>query len=114
MTPTHRSRANTRTVPPSEEGGPDGCDPTNYDGQGKSQAQETSDSLRMLTLVLLVALLIGAVLTGLVLWSARQQPANSLANATKIGDGRTPVCVYTDTTLGVMVVPCTASNAITP
>lgn len=40
--------------------------------------------------------------------------ANSLANAARFGDGVTPVCIYTDATLGPQVVPCTASNTSTP
>ena len=39
--------------------------------------------------------------------------ANSLANAVRIGDGVTPLCLYTDATLGPVVIPCTASNTTT-
>lgn len=36
--------------------------------------------------------------------------ANSLANAVRIGDGTTPMCFYTDATLGPLITPCTASD----
>jgi hypothetical protein len=36
--------------------------------------------------------------------------ANSVANAVRIGDGSTPVCIYTDATLGPQVRPCTDAN----
>lgn len=36
--------------------------------------------------------------------------ANSLANAVRIGDGVTPLCLYTDSVQGPRVRPCTASN----
>lgn len=39
--------------------------------------------------------------------------ANSLANAVRIGDGVTPMCLYTDATLGPVIIPCTASNTQT-
>lgn len=39
--------------------------------------------------------------------------ANSLANATRIGDGTTPWCVYTDATDGPVITPCTDSNTAT-
>jgi hypothetical protein len=39
--------------------------------------------------------------------------ANSLANAVRIGDGTTPVCIYTDATLGPQVRPCTDANVKT-
>jgi hypothetical protein len=39
--------------------------------------------------------------------------ANSLANATRIGDGVTPICLYTDATLGPQVRPCTDADVKT-
>lgn len=36
--------------------------------------------------------------------------ANSLANAVRIGDGTTPICLYTDATLGPQVRPCTDAD----
>ena len=39
--------------------------------------------------------------------------ANSLANALRIGDGVTPICLYTDSVLGVQIRPCTDSNVST-
>jgi hypothetical protein len=39
--------------------------------------------------------------------------ANSLANAVRIGDGVTPMCIYTDATAGPIVTPCTDSNVRT-
>lgn len=39
--------------------------------------------------------------------------ANSLANALRIGDGTTPICIYTDATLGPQIRPCTDSNVKT-
>jgi hypothetical protein len=39
--------------------------------------------------------------------------ANSLANAVRIGDGSTPICIYTDATLGPQVRPCTDANVKT-
>jgi hypothetical protein len=39
--------------------------------------------------------------------------ANSLANAFRIGDGTTPVCIYTDASLGPQVRPCTDANTRT-
>jgi hypothetical protein len=39
--------------------------------------------------------------------------ANSLANAVRIGDGTTPVCIYTDASLGPQVRPCTDANTRT-
>lgn len=39
--------------------------------------------------------------------------ANSLANAVRIGDGVTPVCIYTDAGLGTQVRPCTDANTRT-
>lgn len=39
--------------------------------------------------------------------------ANSLANAARIGDGTTPICLYTDATLGPQVRPCTDANVKT-
>lgn len=39
--------------------------------------------------------------------------ANSLANAVRIGDGTTPMCHYTDATLGPMIRPCTDANVRT-
>jgi hypothetical protein len=39
--------------------------------------------------------------------------ANSLANAARIGDGVTPICLYTDATLGPQVRPCTDANVLT-
>lgn len=42
-------------------------DDPNYDGQGKSRAQETSDSLAMLRFVLGIVL-VGAVVLGWVIW----------------------------------------------
>jgi hypothetical protein len=36
--------------------------------------------------------------------------ANSLANAVRIGDGSTPICLYTDATAGPQVRPCTDAN----
>ena len=39
--------------------------------------------------------------------------ANSLANAARIGDGTTPICLYTDATLGPQVRPCTDANVLT-
>lgn len=39
--------------------------------------------------------------------------ANSLANALQIGDGVTNVCIYTDSTLGPVIRPCTDSNTRT-
>ena len=36
--------------------------------------------------------------------------ADSLANALRIGDGVTPMCIYTDATLGPRIRPCTASD----
>jgi hypothetical protein len=39
--------------------------------------------------------------------------ANSLANAVRIGDGTTPICLYTDATLGPQVRPCTDANTTT-
>lgn len=39
--------------------------------------------------------------------------ANSLLNAVRIGDGTTPMCHYTDVTLGPMIRPCTDSNVRT-
>ena len=39
--------------------------------------------------------------------------ANSLANAARIGDGVTPLCIYTDATVGPTVRPCTDSDTET-
>jgi hypothetical protein len=39
--------------------------------------------------------------------------ANSVANAVRIGDGSTPVCIYTDASLGPQVRPCTDANVKT-
>jgi hypothetical protein len=39
--------------------------------------------------------------------------ANSLANAVRIGDGTTPICLYTDATLGPQVRPCTDADTRT-
>jgi hypothetical protein len=39
--------------------------------------------------------------------------ANSVANAVRIGDGSTPVCIYTDASLGPQVRPCTDANTTT-
>ncbi len=39
--------------------------------------------------------------------------ANSLANAVQIGDGVTPICLYTDGTLGPQVRPCTDADVKT-
>lgn len=39
--------------------------------------------------------------------------ANSLANAFRVGDGVTPMCLYTDATLGPIITPCTDSNVRT-
>lgn len=39
--------------------------------------------------------------------------ANSLANAFRVGDGTTPMCQYTDATLGPVIRPCTDSNTRT-
>ncbi len=39
--------------------------------------------------------------------------ANSLANAVQIGDGVTPICLYTDATLGPQVRPCTDADVKT-
>lgn len=39
--------------------------------------------------------------------------ANSLANAVRIGDGTTPMCLFTDATLGPRIKPCTDSNTRT-
>jgi hypothetical protein len=39
--------------------------------------------------------------------------ANSLANAVRIGDGVTPMCLYTDASLGPQVRPCTDANTRT-
>lgn len=39
--------------------------------------------------------------------------ANSVANAVRIGDGSTPICLYTDATLGPQVRPCTDANVLT-
>lgn len=39
--------------------------------------------------------------------------ANSLLNAVRIGDGTTPMCHYTDATLGPVIRPCTDSNVRT-
>jgi hypothetical protein len=39
--------------------------------------------------------------------------ANSTANAVRIGDGVTPVCIYTDASLGPQVRPCTDANTTT-
>jgi hypothetical protein len=39
--------------------------------------------------------------------------ANSLANAVRIGDGSTPICLYTDASLGPQVRPCTDANTRT-
>lgn len=39
--------------------------------------------------------------------------ANSLANAFRVGDGTTPICIYTDATLGPIIKPCTDSNTRT-
>jgi hypothetical protein len=36
--------------------------------------------------------------------------ANSIANAFRVGDGATPMCHYTDATLGPLVRPCTAAD----
>lgn len=39
--------------------------------------------------------------------------ANSVLNAVRIGDGTTPMCHYTDATLGPVIRPCTDSNVRT-
>lgn len=39
--------------------------------------------------------------------------ANSVANAVRIGDGTTPLCLYTDATLGPVIRPCTDANTRT-
>lgn len=39
--------------------------------------------------------------------------ANSLANCVKIGDGTTPLCIYTDATLGPVIRPATAAQTRT-
>lgn len=39
--------------------------------------------------------------------------ANSLANAVRIGDGTTPMCLFTDATLGPRIKPCTDANTRT-
>lgn len=39
--------------------------------------------------------------------------ANSLANAMRVGDGVTPICLYTSSTLGPQIRPCTDSNVST-
>lgn len=39
--------------------------------------------------------------------------ANSLANSLRVGDGTTPICIYTDATEGPLIRPCTASNTRT-
>jgi hypothetical protein len=39
--------------------------------------------------------------------------ANSVANAVRIGDGTTPICLYTDATLGPQVRPCTDADTKT-
>jgi hypothetical protein len=39
--------------------------------------------------------------------------ANSVANAVRIGDGTTPICLYTDATLGPQVRPCTDADVKT-
>lgn len=39
--------------------------------------------------------------------------ANSLLNAVKLGDGITPICIYTDGTLGPVIKPCTDANTRT-
>lgn len=36
--------------------------------------------------------------------------ANSLANAARIGDGTNQWCIYRDSSLGLLIVPCTAAN----
>ncbi len=42
--------------------------------------------------------------------------ANSVANAVRIGDGTTPICLYTDATIGPQVRPCTdaATRTVIP
>ena len=39
--------------------------------------------------------------------------ANSLANAVRIGDGLTPICIYIDSTSGPRIRPCTDSDVRT-
>lgn len=39
--------------------------------------------------------------------------ANNLANALRVGDGTTPICLYTDATLGPIIKPCTDANTTT-
>lgn len=39
--------------------------------------------------------------------------ANSLPNAMRVGDGVTPLCLYTDATIGPTIRPCTDSNTET-
>jgi hypothetical protein len=39
--------------------------------------------------------------------------ADALANAVQIGDGVTPLCMYTDSTLGPLIRPCTDSDTRT-
>jgi hypothetical protein len=39
--------------------------------------------------------------------------ANSVANAVRIGDGTTPICSFTDATLGPVIKPCTDANTRT-
>lgn len=39
--------------------------------------------------------------------------ANSVANAVRIGDGTTPICIFTDATKGPWIKPCTDSNTAT-
>jgi len=39
--------------------------------------------------------------------------ANSVANAVRIGDGPTPMCLFTDATAGPVVQPCTDANTAT-
>lgn len=39
--------------------------------------------------------------------------ANSLANAVRLGDGTTPICIFTDVTIGPVIKPCTDANTRT-
>lgn len=39
--------------------------------------------------------------------------ANSLANAVRLGDGVTPICIFTDVTIGPVIKPCTDANTRT-
>lgn len=83
----------------------------------------TRDMLAYGLIMFLLPFLLGAVIHGagsggLTGWPTSSTTkevtwATSVANAVRIGDGVTPMCHYTDATLGPMIRPCTDANVRT-